>query len=69
MAAFKKGKSTVTHFKFLIGCPGEHWWRTIIRGEEIWGEINRFALKLFSNFALYKRYQPSKFKICNFLSS
>ena len=35
----------------------------------LWGKINRFALNFFSNFALYKRYQPLKFKIFNFLSS
>ena len=48
---------------------GEHWWRTIIGGVKIWGKINRFALNFFSNFTLYKRYQPLKFKIFNFLSS
>ena len=53
----------------LTFIKGEHWWRTIIGGVKIWGKINRFALQFFSNFALYKRYQPLKIKIFNFLSS
>ena len=48
---------------------GEHWCRTIIGGVNNWGEINWFVLHFFPNFALFKRYQPSKFKIFNFLSS
>ena len=48
---------------------GEHWCGTIIGEVKILGKINILALKFFQNFALYKRYQPLKFKIFNFLSS
>ena len=42
----------------MIYLKGEHWWRTIIEGVKILGKINTYALKFFSNFALYKDISP-----------
>ena len=48
---------------------GEHWCGTIIGGVNNCGKMKGFALQFFQNFALFKRYQPLKFKILNFFSS